>query len=575
MKCVSLFLIITVILSGCRHELSYLTPELTYQISYCPEFNTVNSRSTSEWYFQEEDQILLYSQGGITADKAILTYQNQQWNSTPVLKWEGQTETASIQAYYPITAETGTSAAFYPTDNKLIDLLGCQTHATCNEPIELLFEHQFSQLTFRLDPALNKTLVSMEITPSVSVRHFDFITGTPSFDTGQTYTTLLERTDNPVYTLVIPPAENMSIRITLTTTSQYYQLDIDNRTYKKGYSYECAIRPDKRIPGIYNAEDFIAFTHLISGIEYGNRKLEEFADNTGNVTTYNLYNDITFTPEECERIHEIGYYREFKSQQFNDCFNGNGYTLSNLILQAPQKTYGYGLFSFIGTSGIVKDLTIKDSQLTTSQYSVDVTGLLSGANYGLIDGCQLINCTITSDYPTDLRVGGIAGSNKGIIANTSVTYTSIINTSKQYESASGSICSNNFGYIQNCYAACNTFSEIAGGLTYTCEKGSSMSNCYTYGNTPSPKFGNISYRTRTSNISYCYYDDKTEAAINASDYTHKNLYYYNPTILITTDNQRLTDKLNGWITGHTPVQSTYSYHQWIPADDYPLTLKHP
>lgn len=561
------------LLSGCREETStILQPDLTFEISGI-SFTGRNSRVTPQTGFQENDKILFHAQGGITTDPSILTYQNQEWKPESDLQWNTNKEAASIQAYYPATPEG--SLSLYPDGSKLIDLLGCQTTIPYDSPIKLLLEHQFAQLSIHVAPALNIDLKSLDITPSVSIQHINPVTGAPVFTANQTYTTRLTHNAQACYTLIIPPSDNMSILINLATADKSHDLLLAERNYQKGHAYECTIRPFQNPAGIYDAEDFIAFTHLINGIPYENRSLDEFADISGTNTVYNLYNDICFTPEDCEKIHEIGYYQEFKNLQFNDCFNGNGFTLSNLKLQAPQNTYGYGLFSYIGTAGVIKDLTIKDSELITSQYKVSVTGLLSGANYGLIDGCQLINCSLRADYPVSLRVGGITGSNKGTIVNTSVTYTSIINTSGQEEASSGGICSYNSGTIQNCYTAYNTFSQLAGGLTFTCENGSTMSNCYTHRNNPSSKFGNISHRARTSNIKYCYYDDPTEAPVRSSDYTYPFIFHYDPNTLITSQSYLLTDRLNLWTNVNTPALPSYSYRPWITAEKPPIILDRP
>ena len=64
----------------------------------------------------------------------------------------------------------------------------------------------------------------------------------------------------------------------------------------------------------------------------------------------------------------------------------------------------------MGTNGIVKNLNIKDSTVTTSAY---YAGAVAGNNYGTIMNCSNQNTTVTGKQ----YVGGLVGRNYGTIKN--------------------------------------------------------------------------------------------------------------------------------------------------------------
>ena len=95
--------------------------------------------------------------------------------------------------------------------------------------------------------------------------------------------------------------------------------------------------------------------------------------------------------------------RSFGSWTFRTTFDGGGHTLANLFVARENFT---GLFGAIGSSGVVRDLTLS---------GVDVTGKrsvggLAGENHGVVDDVRS-----TGEVSGEAQVGGLAGANEGTI----------------------------------------------------------------------------------------------------------------------------------------------------------------
>lgn len=118
-------------------------------------------------------------------------------------------------------------------------------------------------------------------------------------------------------------------------------------------------------------------------------------------------------------------------------FNGNGYTISGIELDA--KGSYQGVFRYIYVQGRVSNLNVKGS--IAPEGSKSFVGGIAGENNGTIE-----NCTFDGSVKGENVIGGIAGSNKenGRIIQCS-TYGSVSG-----ENSTGGICGKNSGFIQNC-----------------------------------------------------------------------------------------------------------------------------
>ncbi len=106
-------------------------------------------------------------------------------------------------------------------------------------------------------------------------------------------------------------------------------------------------------------------------------------------------------------LHRIGFN---ETTPFTGTFNGNGYTISNLLLDAPGIDY-IGLFGFMKTDSddhvFVQKLNIKDAQFTGKQTIGALAGQMIG---GKVKNCSVQGGVLTT---TDRGVGGLLGRQDG------------------------------------------------------------------------------------------------------------------------------------------------------------------
>lgn len=129
------------------------------------------------------------------------------------------------------------------------------------------------------------------------------------------------------------------------------------------------------------------------------------------------------------------------SSAFTGTFDGKGYTIKNYTV-ADRKdgeytyintsTQYYGIFGYIGTTGVVKNLKIENATVhiarknTMSSSQTLYYGILAGYNSGTIENVEVIssNVYLKSTNRTEklLTIGGLVGLNtaKGTIDNVSV-----------------------------------------------------------------------------------------------------------------------------------------------------------
>ena len=101
-------------------------------------------------------------------------------------------------------------------------------------------------------------------------------------------------------------------------------------------------------------------------------------------------------------------------------FEGNGHVISNINIINRREYLGdipinqpyippIGLFSTIGEDGFVKNLFIKDSEITSYSGSI---GILAGYNSGQIENCHVLDSTLVN---YDSSTGGLVGESDGVI----------------------------------------------------------------------------------------------------------------------------------------------------------------
>lgn len=135
---------------------------------------------------------------------------------------------------------------------------------------------------------------------------------------------------------------------------------------------------------------------------------------------------------------------DFPSNPFNGSLDGNGFTIYDLYINQPHKSY-FGLFGYISSSGSIYDVNLVDNDLF-GRWNV---GGLVGYNSGIV-----INCSLNGSVRCNMNTGGLAGTNTGSISN---CYTHGL-----VHGGGGGLVGENFGTVTNCGAQGIVFGK--GGL---------------------------------------------------------------------------------------------------------------
>lgn len=148
---------------------------------------------------------------------------------------------------------------------------------------------------------------------------------------------------------------------------------------------------------------------------------------------------------------------------FTGQFDGMGHTISDLNLADPNyaPTNGVGLFSVIGTTGVVRNLGVVNSNAPVVEEAITAPiGVIAGDNFGLITYSYSAGGTIGAD-PYGGLSGGLVGQNDGTIERSSSSMT------VQGFGREGGLVGVNNGVIVQSYATGSVSGDIhssAGGL---------------------------------------------------------------------------------------------------------------
>ena len=202
--------------------------------------------------------------------------------------------------------------------------------------------------------------------------------------------------------------------------------------------------------------------------------LEDLDDVRNDLTaSYILMNDLDFSDDgDYENIANkttwttgegwvpIGTY----TTPFSGIFDGQEYTISNLLIDKPTDIYDVGLFG--ANSGTIQNLGVLDADVTghnnPSPTPGEFTGALVGYNLGTIS-----NCNSSGRVETDAsHAGGLVGYNReGTISDSYSSATVYGTGSGSAVSIGGLLGRNDYdALVENCYA---TGDVIGSGDSYT------------------------------------------------------------------------------------------------------------
>lgn len=522
--------------------------------------------------FQAGDVVSFFSQGGIEAENVRLTYQDGIWEHGGVLKWNTSGKTASFAAFYPSFESDDWN--YYDEDGFLKDIVYADGEVSSGMFIELSFRHLFSKITFKVDEKLNEQIQSIAFTPSVQVESIDPLTREVALTGTSANPLVIEKQPDRLYSFFVPSADEVTIDIQITTSDgKPLSSKTSSQSYESGYQYTYHLVPEERKPGIYTVEDFIAFTHLINEGSYSERSLEEFGETINGRTTYYLCDDLHFTEETSKKVQSIGMNSK---KRFEDCFDGQGHTISGLQIGLGNTTYN-GIFTYVQANGRIENLNVENCTYTnTTSNQTKFIGMIAVFNHGTIVGCNVKSCRIEdrkSGY-----AGGIVCNNLGYIFNCLVDNVQFIGDAM----CSGGLCYGNEEdcEIVNCCVAQCHFIENAksGGLCYNVAGGSNLLNCYVYSlDAGNSALGALLYQNRGGLIDYCYYqEDSNLKAMYSNSYNEGKIYTYDSDFTVTDKGCSLQEALNAWVEDNQEKYPDYPLWRWQAGDgNIPFVLQTP
>ena len=129
---------------------------------------------------------------------------------------------------------------------------------------------------------------------------------------------------------------------------------------------------------------------------------------------FRLENNLEFNSSD-DNLIPIGGIFDGENREFCGTFDGNGKSISclkiNTSAASEQNSYA-GLFGMLGTNAVVKNLTIKNSQIS----GAFACGAVAGYNTGTISDCIVeSDVEVSSQNAASSCHGGVAGYNTGTI----------------------------------------------------------------------------------------------------------------------------------------------------------------
>ena len=108
----------------------------------------------------------------------------------------------------------------------------------------------------------------------------------------------------------------------------------------------------------------------------------------------------------------------FDGTPFTGALDGAGFAISNLTVHGSEHL---GLFGVIGPRGVVRNLSVRNAEISRQKMGWDFIGTLAGQNEGTITNCHITTAISFGELPALLQStgGGLVGVNIGTLAQCS------------------------------------------------------------------------------------------------------------------------------------------------------------
>ena len=389
-----------ILLAACTNDIendAIQTDILTLTVGDFPAFGedaatraigTTDAGGKSAW--EAGDQLLVSVT--CSSDKpqyAVMSYDGSTWITTPTLKqtYASYTVTAwYAPAYQWSTTNDGTLAL---RDGEQAGLDECIMATSNSSPNITFTSREYSRLRIA---STSSTQLSVSLT--------DF-TPAGSTTSGSNNYTLTTDSKGNAY-LYGTWTKNSNLQVTAqysaSATTPLYNKALSHAS-ANGQSFAANAIPTSEQTSNYNSlgDGSEAYPYVLLNATQLTSLSNKSKDNQNITEHFKLGADITLT-EPWTPITTVDEHGD--GSQFMGTFDGDGHTIFGLEFNLSD--YIAGLFGMIGSSGVVKNVKLKDCDMSVSG---QVCGGIAGVNYGTIENCHIIGGTITSAFDA----GGLAG----------------------------------------------------------------------------------------------------------------------------------------------------------------------
>lgn len=320
---------------------------------------------------------------------------------------------------------------------------------------------------------------------------------------------------------------------------------------------------------VYNEKDLVRIQELVNNNVNSkcNVKLMNNINLNENLYTIGEKNKVTFK-DGAKEYDSIGS----TDNPYSGIFDGNGKEISGLLIKKNNKKTN-GFFGMISKTGVVKNLTIKNSV-----FNGDRTGTITGYNEGKIYRCKAKIVTIEDNNQVCWN-GGIVGVNNGEITECIVDgylyggcLGGIAGANGSDDSRDGFKHNTTTGKIYRCYTkgyigysqvgSIVSHSGVYGGegYIYDCFSTAEMSDNYYSGAIVAVQ----SYQGRGGYIYNSYYLNKNcnfSSVVTSSYYGNVTNSYANDTTINASKLNR--DTGNTWIDDTNNINGGYPILRWM------------
>ncbi|MCL2067049.1 MAG: hypothetical protein FWG99_06255 [Treponema sp.] len=432
-----------------------------YGGEFADEGGTFSGNSPVDVYWEERQDGPLTAGDFVVTDN-VTTYNGQQQGVT-VSYFGGITigQAGMINVYYDGSLAKPINAGEYEIT---ITTEGGTVYEKITEPLSIgTFTINKAHLALSLSSGVLSPIDTITVTASVVSTDTATIGLLVPVPPGITFTSATLRYDgttefsNPATTL------NFSINVN-ENVIQNYEVDTISLTVAVN---------------VYDGQENVSVGDIETRripVNQGNiQRFNEYANTTNGLTrNYRLTTNITllsttsvennWTPIGGEPLDPQG------NAKFTGSFDGMGNTITGIIIYSYVLPY-QGMFGYIGSSGIVKNVRLLDIVVTGGDYTGGIAGYVDAADYfGTVQ-----NCYVTGNVIGGINTGGIVGSNSGTVQN---CYTSAFVNGNDHV---GGIAGENSGTLENCNATENVFgNNCIGGIAGV--NSGTLENCYATGN---------------------------------------------------------------------------------------------